>query len=116
MAIPSKDDKVAIVSTGLEVVGYDMTDWLDSGELVAVGGVSVAAYSGVTIANEARNSAAVVINGKSVAISKAAQFSITGQTTTGSTDGDANYTFEVTVTSDGTPARVQTFEARVQVV
>ena len=114
MAIPSKDDKVAIVSTGLEVVGYDMTDWLDSGELVST--VSVAAYSGVTIANEATNAAAVVINGKTVAIGKAAQFSITGQTTTGSTDGDANYTFEMTVTADGTPARVQTFEAKAQVV
>lgn len=86
-------------------------DVVDSGELLT-GTPTVAeeTTSDLTIANKAVNTAALTINGKSVAIGQAVQFKVSGQLATGTVRGDesiatGNYEIKITVSTDATPAQ-----------
>ena len=76
---------------------------LDSGELLS-GTPTVAEQttSDLTISNEAVNTSALTINDRSVAIGKAVQFSVSGQTT-----ANSPYTLKITVSTDSSPAQTK---------
>ena len=76
-------------------------DVLDSGELLT-GTPTVAeeTTSDLTIANKAVNTAALTVNGQSVAIGQAVQFKVSGQLTT-----HTPYKIKITVSTTATPAQ-----------
>lgn len=90
-----------VVSAGdVEMVGIDYTDWLDSGELLTgTPTVAEVTTTDLTLSNKAVNSTAVTILGTSVAVGKAVQFKMSGQS------AGKTYRVRVTVSTDATPAR-----------
>lgn len=83
----------------VRLVSVDYRGKLDNGELLT-GTPSVSILpTGPTIANESVNSAALTINGQSVAIGQAAQFKISGGT------AGTKYTITVKCDTDSTPAQ-----------
>ena len=90
----------------VRLASVDFQGKLESGEALT-GTVTVTDDSGtLTLANAAVNSAALVVNGKDVAVGQGAIFKITGGTA-GNT-----YTVKISVATDGTPA--QTLNARIK--
>lgn len=84
-------------------VSVSFVDVLDDGELLT-GTPTVAEQttSDLTIVNKAVNTAALVINGESVAIGQAVQFHVSGQLA-----ANSPYKIKITVSTSATPA--QTF-------
>lgn len=102
--MPVQLEQEPVISEGdVDMVAIDYTPYLDSGELLT-GTVTVTHVSGPatpTFANNAVNTASVVILGKTVAIGKAVQFKVSGQTASTSTP----YYADITVSTNSTPAR-----------
>lgn len=111
-------DYTATISEGAtDTAAVSFDKWLDSGELVASVTVTEVTSTDLTITNKAVSTAALTINGKSVAIGRAATFSLSGQSASASnTDGTGLYRIRVTPTTDSTPARVHPFDVLIQVV
>jgi hypothetical protein len=102
--------EMPVVSVGdTEVWAIDYTDILDDTETLTGPTATEVTSTDLTIANVAVNSAAVTINGVSVAIGKAVQFKISGQKV------DAAYKVLVTVTTTSTPARTIARHAKFRV-
>jgi len=94
-------EPVRSISQGdTEVVGIDYQDHLDSSELLTGTPTVAELYtSALTLANKAVSTAALEILGRTSAIAKAVQFSVTGQVSGGL------YRIQITVSTDSTPAR-----------
>jgi hypothetical protein len=92
-----------------ELFAIDYTDMLDSSETLTGPTCAEVTTTALTIANVAVNSAAVTINGVSVAIGKAVQFKVSGQVI------NTTYTLLVTVTTTSSPARVLARHAKFRV-
>ena len=90
-------------------VSVDCTGWLDDGELLT-GTPTIPVVAGITISNNVINTAAKTINGVSVAIAKAIQFSVTG--------GAAGDSYQITMscTTDSTPAQIKQGTVTLNVV
>ena len=87
--------------------GADFTLQLDSAELLTgTPTVVEQVTTDLTISSESINSAAVEINGDTVAIGKAVMFSVAGAT------AGVLYTLLVTAASDATPAQTLTWRVR----
>lgn len=87
------------------IVSFD--DRLDTGEKLT-GTPVITSAAGLTIANKTVNSAAVTVDGESVGIGKAVQFTVST-----ATSGE-RYTITIKCTTDSTPA--QTLEGFVTLV
>lgn len=87
--------------SGVRNVAVSFANVVDSGELLTGTPTITGSPSGLTFANQAVNTAALTINGESVAIGNAVQFKVAGGT------ADTEYTILVQVSTDATPA--QTF-------
>ena len=84
-------------------------DQLDSGEvLTGTPTVEEQTTSVLTIANKAVSTAEKTINGETVAIGEAVQFTVSGQTS-------GTYTLKITATTDSTPAQTLVRYVRFQV-
>ena len=99
-----------------DVGAIDMAPYLDAGDLdiyVTTGEkcasltVVELTTTALTIANVAVSTAALIINGVSVPIGKAVQFSYLGMA------ASTEYKLLITVTTDSTPARVENFCQRI---
>lgn len=97
---------IAVGETRTPAISFK--DVLESGELLAGTPTIVEeTTSDLTLANKRVNTAALTINGESVAIGQAVQFKINGQLTVNSP-----YTLKITVGTDASPA--QTFVKKVR--
>ena len=96
-AVPMK----YVYESGVRNAAVDFTDLLDGDEVLTGTPtvVDVNATGDLTIASIRKNTAAIVVNGRTVAINKAVQFSVSGF------DADATYTLRVTCATDATPAQ-----------
>lgn len=90
------------------LVSIDFTNKLDSGELLTGSVTTTVSPTGPTISNAAVSTAALTINGETVAIGQAVQFKITGVT------AGTTYVVTVTVGTDSTPA--ETVQGAVVIV
>ncbi len=99
------------ISAGdVDVVSIDYTDYLDSGELLTgTPTITEVTTSDLTLANKAVSTAALTINGSTVAIGMAVQFSLQGQSAA------TTYTCLVTATTDATVARTKVLEVQFDV-
>jgi len=87
----------------VELFSESLDGVLDSGELVAsITSVTEVTSTDLTISNESVSSAALTINGISVAIGKAIQFKVIGQLT-----ATKNYTLKMIVVTDSSPAQTK---------
>ncbi len=84
-------------------ISVDMTDLLDSGELLT-GTPTITGNVALTITNQQRNSSTLTINGRSVAVDNAVQFTLACSTT-------GLYVIEVQCGTDGS----QTIEGYIKV-
>lgn len=82
---------------------------LDVGELLT-GTPTVPAVSGLTFSNEAVNTSALTVNGKSVAVGEAAQWKVTGGT------AGTKYNVIVFASTDATPAQVLYVTVEIEVI
>lgn len=92
-------------------VAVSFADVLDSGELLTgTPTVVEVTTTDLTLSSKAVNTAALTINGESVAIGKAVQFRVSGQLV-----ANSPYTIKITVSTDASPAQTLvkyvTFEA-----
>ena len=92
-----------------ELFALDYTDLLDGSETLTGPTVAEVTTTDLTIASVAVNSAIQTINGVSVAVGQAVQFSVAGQKI------DTTYKLLVTVTTTSTPARTLTRWAKFRV-
>ncbi len=86
--------------SGVRNVAVSFAGKLDSGELLTgTPTITEITTSDLTFSSVGVNSAALTINGRSVAISEAVQFKVTGGT------ADRTYRIRVSATSDSSPAQ-----------
>lgn len=88
------------------IISVDLSGYLDSGELVASITTVTGSPSGLTIANEAVNDAALTILGATVAIGEACQFTVDTSTVTfASGVTSKEFTIAIWFVTDSTPAQ-----------
>ena len=99
MAVKTARDRlvVKVGETRSFVVAFQ--NQLESGELLT-GTPTVTGHADLTITNKAVNTAILTVDGDSVAVGQAVQFSLSGQTV-----ANSPYTVAVTAGSDATPAQ-----------
>lgn len=86
------------------MVSVSFAKWLDgSASLTGTPTVVEVGTSALTLANKAVNASAIVVNGVTVAIGKAVQFSVV----TPSDGAGTNYRVRVTATTNGSPAEAE---------
>lgn len=95
-------------------VAVDLRGLLDTGELLTgtptVEEVDPNSPGDLTLTNKVVNDAALTINGESVAIGQAVQFTCAGGI------AGVTYTIRITVSTDSTPAQVRIVNIRLAVV
>ena len=95
----------------LDSVAVDFTDWLDEGETIASVTVTEIDTSNLTLGSKAPNSAVIEVNGRDVAIGKAAQCSVNA------TNAVAGERYGLLVTPTTTPnSRVVKFSIWMEAV
>lgn len=98
------------VKTASEVVNasVDFSRRLDQSELLT--GTPTITATGLTLANQAVSTTQLVILGEDIGIGKAVTWNITGGT------ANTNYTVQIAVTTDSSPAQTLYFNAPLRVV
>ena len=93
-----------VLSVGdIDMGAVDFQDWLDGSEvLTGTPTVVEITTAHLTLANKVGNTAAVTIDGRSVAIGKAVQFKVSGQ------QSGTTYTIQVTAVTNASIPRTKT--------
>ena len=120
--MPIEHSETRTLSEGdVEFAAVNFTGQLDSGETItAVSVVEVDsnhdAVSGgaLTISSAAANVATLVIEGETVAIGKAAQWTVSGQLNDGGPNSDGTYRCKVTVTTSASRTKVRVYRFKAE--